>query len=103
MGMFDYVQCDARLPVKRDAFVRCHNNPFQSKSVRLWETKEFGQGAYENGCVTITIGNDNILYGPDSRLLDWSGRLRFYAGGNLPDFIATCDSGRVVKIETEQT
>ena len=97
MGMFDYIQCNARLPVKRESFVRCHANPFQSKSVRLWETEAFGDRAYNEGCVTITIGENNRLYDPDGQPLKWSGDLAFYSRKH--DFLATVVSGDVMKIE----
>jgi hypothetical protein len=99
MGMFDYIQCNARLPVPKDSFVRCHSNPFQSKSVRLWDTKKFGLRAHEGGCVTITIGDDNRLYDPDGQPLPWSGSMRFYSGKH--EFLADVSEGAVLEIKQD--
>lgn len=98
MGMFDYIQCDARLPVSKDAFIRCHNNPFQSKSIRLWEFDHFSERAYNEGCLTLTIRSDNVLIDPDGNQLDWTGDLHFYSGGKAPEFVATCVQGIITKI-----
>lgn len=100
MGMFDYVQCDARLPVKRETRVRHRENPFQSKSVRLWEDPKFTERAYNDGCVTLTIRPDRTLADPDGNLLNWSGELVFY--GDRSEFIASCKGG-VVESMTEVT
>lgn len=96
MGMFDYVQCDARLPVKNDSFVRCHVNPFQSKSVELWNDPRFQERAYNEGCLTITISKDNKLYDPDGNLLPFHGWLNFYSGKH--EFLADCVHGSVFRI-----
>lgn len=96
MGMFDYLQCNARLPVKRDSFVRCHSNPFQSKSIGLWLSEKFSDRAYNHGCVTVTISEDRTLVDPDGEPLDWSGSLVFYSGKH--DFIAECVHGTVIDV-----
>lgn len=104
MGMFDYVQCDARLPIPRESYARAHGNPFQSKSVRAWEMPVFKELAYETGALTITLSSGSELIGPNGLKMSWSGELEFY--GNIPkrrkwaEFSAKVEKGNVVEIKT---
>lgn len=82
MGMFDYVRCHMRLPVERESGVRCHGNPFQSKSVRSWRMPRFKEVAQEHGALTLDISSDGHLCGHDGLLLKWTGTMEFY--GDVP-------------------
>lgn len=92
MGMFDYIQWNARLPCTHDARMR-QRNPFQSKSVRLWETERWGQEAYDHGCVKITVTPAGCMLGPDGSTLLWTGDMSFYDA--TAEFDATFDLGQL--------
>ncbi len=101
MGMFDYVRVECRLPCKRETEIRTACNPFQSKSVRLWESERWGDKAYDEGCVTMTLADDRTLRGPDGEIIPWSGGLIFYGSGQRvkwAEFTASIRDGHIIEI-----
>lgn len=102
MGMFDYIQWNARLPVPRDSFVRQRMNPAQSKSIRLWEKPEWECEAYEYGCLTITVSEDGTMLDPKGDPLRWTGDLYFY-GGKRDEFQAQFENGKLLNVRKADT
>lgn len=100
--MFDYVQFNMRLPVEKDAAVRAHGNPFQSKSIRSWELPHLREIACNEGALTVIVDEAGQLYDHTSKPLAWSGTLNFY--GSVPrrhkwiEFNADIDGGRVKSV-----
>ena len=103
MGMFDSVQFNMRLPVKKDAEVRTHGNPFQSKSVQSWMMPHLRPIADHHGALTITVTENGQLEDHTGNLLDWTGTLNFY--GPVPrrygwiEFNATVQGGIVRSVK----
>ncbi len=105
MGMFDYVSVDCRLPCKRETELRQACNPFQSKSVRLWQDPVIGAEAYDIGGFTITLAEDKTLRAPNGDLLWWSGSLNFYGSGQRvkwAEFTAEVLNGVVLGIRVDE-
>lgn len=105
MGMFDYLQWHGPLPkgMKRSRVLQ-NCNPFQTKSLRLWETDQWRKEAYESGCVTATVAEDGTLADPAGTLIPLDGDVVFYGSGvgvRFTTFRATFAGGRVRHIEVQ--
>jgi hypothetical protein len=97
MGMFDYLVCEARLPIEKESYVRQELNPFQTKDVGAWR-----QPNLEFKLPTIKIDQDNRLLDPEGMVMtDFSGEVCFYgASKNLGwcEFKAIVENGVVKNI-----
>lgn len=99
MGMFDYIDFQAKLPVRKSSFVLDTCNPFQSKSVAQWLEDD---RAYLIGCFVLCVTPEGLLLDSDKKYLDWSGVLNFYGSGvrvKWAEFNATFEGGKMTKIE----
>ena len=95
MGMFDFVVCHKRLPVKRESFVRRYGNPFQTKDLKTWEfLKDI---ADEHGALQVTISPEGLLLDHLGHKIQFNGTVEFYgeAGSKWYEFSASVSDGVV--------